>query len=480
MAEDVGSIDPGARSAGYRSRTAVLFAAAEIVGKLASFAMFAVATRLLGPDGFGEFSWAMGLGLMVASFGMFGFDMALIQLGGTAPQKTANYLTASITLRLVIGAVGLGVLAALPLPQGSRSVLLLMTVALSLENISSGVRAAAGVLDRQRGAAVNIIVQRVAIAAISIAVLVAGGGVLGMAASYLAGTAIGTLTMLYLAHRIGATPHPRNLTWADTRALTVKAVLPGVANTMNMQTVRIDVVALARGSNYTNVGYFSSAYKLMETSLFLSESLIRAAMPAMLYAKQPAELWRIIRAMLSTASVLYFPLAVTMALSGGELLGLVFGEEYDLGGRTTMIALGWALLAWVTIGALTEALLTSRHSGDVAMASGITMVFKLVIVWPLVDRFGSLGAGLAVATAFTVQAGLLWWRLRKHAGPSQFGASLIPAAFASLVMAPIQMTGVALLPSLFASGLLYLIVWIISAHVIDPASVERVRSLVRR
>ena len=109
--QDTPEVEPGSRSAGYRSRTAVLFAVAEIVGKLASFGMFAVATRVLGPDGFGEFSWAMGLGMMVASFGMFGFDMALIQLGGANPRKTANYLTSSVTLRLLIAVIGVLVLA---------------------------------------------------------------------------------------------------------------------------------------------------------------------------------------------------------------------------------------------------------------------------------------------------------------------------------------------------------------------------------
>jgi hypothetical protein len=62
------SFAPGGRSKGYRSRTAILFAVAEITGKLACFLVFAVATRMLGPDGFGQFSWAMGLGMMAAPF----------------------------------------------------------------------------------------------------------------------------------------------------------------------------------------------------------------------------------------------------------------------------------------------------------------------------------------------------------------------------------------------------------------------------
>jgi O-antigen/teichoic acid export membrane protein len=249
---------------------------------------------------------------------------------------------------------------------------------------------------------------------------------------------------------------------------------------MNMQTTRIDVIALARGGNYTNVGYFSSAYKLMETSLFLSESLIRAAMPAMLYVKHPSELGRIIRAMFSTASVFYFPLATAMVVRGADLLGVVFGEEYASGGRTTMIALAWALLAWVALGALTEALLVSHHSLDVAVVSGVTMTLKFIIVWPLVNRYGAFGAGLAVAIAFTAQASLLWWRLSHHAGRPRLGTSLLPALAGSAAIVPVLLTGWPVLPDVLAAAAFYLAVWLLVARFVDPDSVERVRSLVGR
>ena len=481
MAQKSDDIEPGSRTAGYRSRTAVLFAVAEIVGKLASFVMFAVASRVLGPDGFGEFSWAMGLGLMAASFGMFGFDMALIQLGGANPSKTANYLTSSVTLRLIIAAVAVGVLAAWPIQaQGSKTVLLLMALALSLENISLAVRSAAGVLDRQRGAAVNIIIQRVAIALIAVVVLLVGGGVVGMAAAYLAGTMIGTFAMLALAHRIGATPHLRNLTGADTKALTIKAILPGAANTMNMQSTRVDVIALARGGNYTQVGYFASAYKLMETSLFLSDSLIRAAMPAMLYAKSPADVGRILRAFFATAAVFYVPLAIALTLRGDELLALLFGSEYGPGGRTALIALSWALLALVGLSVMTTALLVTNHSPDVAAVAFVTMVLKLGIVWPLVDRWGALGAGIAVAIAFTAQASLLFWRLSTHGSRPHMGAALIPAVVGAAGMAPILMTGLPLIPALIGGGLVFLLLWAGMARWLDPASLQRLRALLRR
>ena len=64
--------------------------------------MFAVASRVLGPAGFGEYSWAMALAAIIA-FGMFGFDMALIQLGEIHRGRVGDFLTSSMALRIVIG-----------------------------------------------------------------------------------------------------------------------------------------------------------------------------------------------------------------------------------------------------------------------------------------------------------------------------------------------------------------------------------------
>ena len=55
-----------ARNAGVR-------AGAEIIGKVATFAMFVVIARQLGPQGFGDITFALALTgqlLLIASFGM--------------------------------------------------------------------------------------------------------------------------------------------------------------------------------------------------------------------------------------------------------------------------------------------------------------------------------------------------------------------------------------------------------------------------
>ena len=57
-------VDQGVRHA----RTVSVLAIAEIAGKVASFVMFAVAARLLGPAEFGQFTWSFNLALLLSAF----------------------------------------------------------------------------------------------------------------------------------------------------------------------------------------------------------------------------------------------------------------------------------------------------------------------------------------------------------------------------------------------------------------------------
>lgn len=473
-------LEPGSRSTGYRSRTALLFAISEIVGKLASFGTFAVASRVLGPSGFGDYSWAFALGAIVASHGMFGFDMALIQLGEQNRNRVSDYLSSSLALRLAIGVVSVAIVTVMPLTNpDARSLLVIMTVALSLENLSTGIRASASTVDRQRGAAVVIIVQRLVTAVVSISALLLGFGVIAMGVAYLVGTAIGVVSLLFVATRIGVAPHVRNIHRDSTIALCRKAVLPGMANIMNMPTARLDIVALERRGNQDAVGYFGAAFQLVQTSLFVSDSLIRAAVPALLYAKEPTRVGEIVRAALATNSVFYFPLAVALSVRGGDILALLFGSAFAEGGKA-MPPLAIGLLAWITLSLLTTTLLTRHQSKDVAWCAALALVVKLIIVWPLVNTWGIVGAGVSFAIAFTVQAAALWWRLSRYGARPKMGVSLLPAAIASMVMAPVAYY----IPSIWLAGFVSLVTygacWWLLAHRLDPGSLSRVKALVRR
>ena len=177
-----------------------------------------------------------------------------------------------MALRIVIGVVGVGVAAVMPLTNpDARLLLVLLTIALSLENLNMGMRAATSTVDRQRGPATVAIVQRVTTAVVSVSTLLLGYGVIAMGAAFLVGTFLGTVVLYVFTLRIGIEALPKRLHRDTTVSLLRKSILPGLANTMNMQTTRLDIIALGGARDADAVGFFAAAFKLVETSLFVSD-----------------------------------------------------------------------------------------------------------------------------------------------------------------------------------------------------------------
>jgi len=252
------------------------------------------------------------------------------------------------------------------------------------------VRAAAAVVDRQRGAALNIVVQRVAIAATAIGVLLAGGGVVGMAAAFLPGTSWAQPrcwcwpTTSARAQDGASSPGPTPKPLPSSGCFPVRpthehADHPDRRDRVGEVRVVRRGVLLLRGLQ--THGDQPVPFGVPDPSSDARDALRQA----------PLRVGRIVRALFSTAAVFYFPLAVAMLLRGSELLDLLYGQGYGVGGRTAMVALAWALIMLVALSALTYALLVIGHSRDVAAVSAPTLLVKFIIVWPLVDRWPPRG-----------------------------------------------------------------------------------------
>src|SRR6476659_9823491 len=84
-----------ARNAGVR-------AVAEIIGKVATFAMFVAIARKLGPQGFGDITFALALTgqlLLIASFGM---DIVVSREAIRKPSLLGSLMSVSLLIKLVM------------------------------------------------------------------------------------------------------------------------------------------------------------------------------------------------------------------------------------------------------------------------------------------------------------------------------------------------------------------------------------------
>jgi O-antigen/teichoic acid export membrane protein len=460
------------------ARTVSLLMVAELAGKVASFAMFAVAARVLGPDQFGQFSWALNLALLVSVFTIWGFDTALIQLASASPARLDRLLSDLLAIRTLLVPPALALVAVLA--GGSLNeiaVCVVMAMAVLADGANQAVRSAAGVLSRQRSVAVNLVVQRLLTVALAVTVLLAGGGVPGMALAYLAGTLVGVVLMLVSGRRIGLRPSFRLVTLEGMRELVGASHALGLSNTLNMLAFRVDMLLLGWLLGGTAVGTYSVAYKMFETALFFLWSLERVALPTIAATQGPESVRLGVHRVSSAMFAVYLPYAVIVAIRGEQILRVLFGEQYGTASLGALQLLMAALIPYSLQYLICMGLLSRSRNRAVTTSGAIAAVVNVLANLALIPLYGPTGAAAATFVAMAAQSAFVWVVLSRMVGsPHLLRASLVPG-LAVLATVPILLSGMGLITAICLAAVVYVGVWILAAGRFDPIARRTVLGL---
>jgi O-antigen/teichoic acid export membrane protein len=476
------SVDPRAAADGASHASNVaLLAVAELTGKLASFVMFAVAARLLGPAEFGQFSWSMNLALLLSTVAIWGFDIALIQLASKSPERLDGVLSSTLAIRVIAAPAVLVAAVVFSLVSGQNVLVgVLLTMVVLADALTQAYRAGASVLQRQREIALNLVVQRILTAAITIGVLAAGGGLVGMCAAYLAGTALGALALAWSGRRIGLRPAVSLVSMSTIRELVRGSTALGVNFALNLMTFRIAALMLGWLSTDTEVGVFSVSYRLFEAMLFVVWSVDRVALPAMTASEGDEPVRRGVHRGATVVFAVFVPYALLLLLRGEDVLQLAFGDQYATASLPSLQLLALALLPYAARYLVDLGLYARERNRSVTIAAVASLVLNVVVGAVLIPRLGASGAALATLVSFVVQAVVVWVLLTRLVGsPRLLRAGLVPG-LAALLCAPILISGLPLLLALVACGVIYPVVWLAAAKYLDRTAFDLAVGMLRR
>lgn len=472
----------GDTTSGVRhARNLSALAVAELAGKVASFVMFAVAARVLGPAEFGQFSWSLNLALLLSVVVIWGFDLALIQLASRAPERLDSLLTNTLAIRALMVPVVLLVVAVFPGGSGENTtVSLLLTLMVLADSANQAIRAGAAVLQRQQAIAVNLVIQRFLTAALSIGVLLLGGGVTGFSAAYFGGTLVGMFALLWTGRRIGLSPAVRLVSVPVMRELAHNSTAIGVNSVLNLMVFRLDALLLGWMLDSTAVGVYSVAYKLFEALLFVLWSIDRVALPTMSAATGDKPIRRGVHRACSVVFAIYLPYTMVMLFRGGEVLKLTFGAPYDVDSLAALQILSVALLPYAVEYILSLGLYARRRNVVVTISAATALVVNVAVNLALIPRLGPAGAAWATLAAFVVQAIILWVFVTRMVGmPGVVRAALVPGV-AAVLMVPVLLTSLGLVLAVGLAGVLYVGAWWLLAGMFDRSARDTLSAMVRR
>ena len=417
-----------------------MLAAAEILGKIATFGLVFVAARELPASTFGAYAVSVSVALLLSAIPAWGFDQQLIQRGSAEPHRlptlvaqAASFRGGLIAFTWVAASTVVAITGLLPLA------LFTPILASSLLDTMIDVgRSAATARQDQAGVAGALAVQRLVTAAVGIAlVLTLSGDVraTGIGVAHLAGSLTGLALVARQLHALGSPYRVRGTDWTDVGTTVRRSAQVGIENVFGMLLFRSDtpIVAILAGS--VVAAHYAVTYRIVETTLFVSWTLVNATFPVVAAGRRdPSSARADVTRTLGVGAVIYGAFAA-VSLAAPEALVGVFGEEYRASSGPILTALAFAPLGFFVLQLFATSLISAeRYVDSMALTVG-AFIANLVGNVVLVPQIGAVGAGITTTAAYAVAGLTAQHRARRHAGLAPPLLTVLPIIMCALLAA---------------------------------------------
>lgn len=380
-----------------------------LTNKAVDFAFAMLMLRVLGPADAGAYYTAISIIGFADIFTNFGLNLLVAREVARDPSRSAEYLTHTTTLRVILWLVSLPLVAGYVLfraatgsPLGAETVLALALFAGALlpSNLSAALSSVFQAHERMltpASVAVGTTLLKVSLGAL---VLLAGLGYVGLAGVSVAVNWATFGVLALLAARAGYRALPR-VVWPVVWGM-VAVALPLMLNHL-LQSVffKIDVLLLSQMKGDEVVGWYSAAYKWVDAFLIIPAYSVLALFPLMSRraASDQSGLTRAYEMARRWLVVLALPIAVAVTFLADELVGLLGGQQYLPHGAQALRVMIW-FLPFSFVNGLSQYVLIAIHRQRWITISFVGATsFNLVANLLVIPTYGYIGA--AVVTIVT-------------------------------------------------------------------------------
>lgn len=456
----------------------------EITGKFASLVLFAAMARKLGQSEVGVFVFAFAFGQIATMPAGLGADRWLLRHVAKDRGRRgelANVLALKLVVALPVFAVAFGVIALVGDDARTREAVFLIMPGLLLESMMRSHFAVFNALERGDLLSGCLVLQRWAAAGIGILALVAGLGVVAVAASYTAGAALGcALAFWLLRSHFGAAPPPsRPRRWG---ALIRRSAPFAVQDLLGEGLARGDAILLSTLATQAATGRYGAAYRLLEATFFLGSAVngAFAAMYSYLSHDSDPPLRVAYQRSLKLLVAALVPVAVAVGVLAEPVARLLFGGGF----ADAADPLRWLAPCIVLMGVvyLSTSLIVSRGRPRVIVwVTAAMLLLNLALNAVLIPEYEDVGAAMAMLGTNAVSAVIVVGMANRRAGgisfPATLASPLLAGAAAAAVMLALDDVFIA---ALAAGGAVYAALFLALERIFSPADLEFAAGLVRR
>ena len=437
----------------------------------------------LRPDGFGQFGTLVNYTALVTVLIDLGFNTLYVREGARHPGELGRYLSNLLSARLLLAPLALGVLALALIRPGLESLLIPGFVLMLLASYSGLLRGTFYAQQKVTYEAISIVIESVVLLSLTLVGILGNRGVAWFLWSYAASYAVacGFIAWVLISRRMV------RITWQFEFDLVRRFFWQGLpfAMTFLITTIyfKIDVPILQFFRSYTEVGWYTLAYKPFEALLFIPITMLNVIFPVLsIYHRENQQRLKIgIDRFYKALLLIGWPVSVgTFMLAPGLTRLLLPYPEAE----PALAILSVGIVAMFVNNAFIGALNSIDRQVAFTWAAAASMVVNVALNLALIPRFGYLGSSVAtvITEFFLIAAGWYLTARYLHRVPL-LGLSwkiLLSGAVMGVALIPFRHSdGVSVGVAIVAGGVVYAVMTIL-LRIIRPEEIEMVRDAVGR
>lgn len=377
--------------------------------------------RYLGPEGYGQLSYAIGFALILGPVASLGLPSILVRELVTHPGKSNQLMVSAFILRFLGGSFAyiLAMISVHFLRPGDTFTYALVgvTAAAVLFQSSEVVDLWFQSRVRSRNPVLCKTIVFVLVSGIKLWLILVRADLMAFAWLFLAEFAASTLA-LTLLFRVSYGPLSITHNWRVSARRLLQDSLPMmIANTAIMISMRLDIIMVRELSGVSGAGIYAAATVISDASSFLPVVIVASAFPAILkYRLTDQSAYRSsILKLYRTLFCLAIAIVLPLFLISGIIIGLLYGPHYQQSHAVLAIHL-WTCIPLFLSVATTHYLLGESLLKPLLFRALLGAAANITLNFFLIPRFGPRGAATAaLCSQLLIFFSLLFFRdTRNH------------------------------------------------------------------
>ncbi|MCL4459697.1 MAG: oligosaccharide flippase family protein [Chloroflexi bacterium] len=406
-----------------------------------AFAMFML--RILNPTAVGKYYFAI---ILIGYFEIltnFGLNTLLTREVAKDPASGNRYLNSTTIVRLLLCLVsaplifGLVLLWRIAFGLDLETIIVIGLLSLSLvpSNMATGLSSLFYAYEKLEYPAAVSVVTNLLKVALGVAALLAGWGIIGLAAVSVLINVITALVFVYLVQSIFFKPR-LGFDGVLTRTALGESYPLMLNHLLATVFFRIDIMFLQPMRGDAEVGYYSTAYRFLNALNIIPSSFTFAIFPIISrYAESAKE--ALLRAYVLSLKVLLIvslPITVGTAMLAPELILLLGGEQY-LPYSAIALQLLITFLPLSYINSVTQyVLIAVNQQRFLTLSFLIGATFNIVANLLLIPPLGYVGASIVTVLSEVVLLVPFMYSVHRHVGEVSLLALAVRPTVAALLM----------------------------------------------